>query len=74
MTAELEDEKVIQVHGEDAFYVKSDSKDTYYRVKFEHGVFSNEIQIHTSCECPHYQYRLTICKHIRRVFDKVSKK
>jgi hypothetical protein len=59
MTAELEQQgegKVYHVQGEDAFYVKSDSKDTYYKVELK-----------ATCECPHYQYRGKVCKHIERV-------
>jgi hypothetical protein len=66
MTAELEqkqEDKVIHVYGEDAFYVKSDSKDTYYKVEFK-----------ATCECPHFQYRGRICKHIKKVFGEEEKK
>jgi hypothetical protein len=65
MTAELEqeDDNVIQVYGEDAFYVKSDSKDTYYKVEFK-----------ATCECPHFLYRGKPCKHVDKVVNKLKGK
>jgi hypothetical protein len=60
MTAELEDDEVVQVYGEDAFYVKSESKPEHYIVEFK-----------ATCECPHFKYRGKPCKHIDKVIKKL---